>query len=298
MKIYKIKGVENSGITLVSLVVTIIILLIIVNLNGHDIQIEGTGEVKKVPDIISQMIKNPEEYYGKEVTNYKDDGKTYRVFYIDRENYFGDGDNTIYLKADYSGSVMCLAEYDANQTKVREMNPQWAKERGNNENEWNYNEKAAAWLCDPTKWTDYCDPEKAQYAVGGPSVEMYVKSYNEAYSESENIYVLGANYRATAVPGYIYTLNGAKSTLYLGDDYSTGDNSLDYKKFANMYCGKNGGKTGDWWLASPCAKEPYRVCFVYGPSAKLDFRNYNSPNRSGISPLICLTSSFVPEIKE
>ena len=43
---------------------------------------------------------------------------------------------------------------------------------------------------------------------------MYVKSYNQAYNgiTDSNVYTLGATYRATSAPGYIYTLNGAQST--------------------------------------------------------------------------------------
>ena len=37
-------------------------------------------------------------YYGKKVTNYKNDGNVYRIFFVDKENDFGDGENTIYLK--------------------------------------------------------------------------------------------------------------------------------------------------------------------------------------------------------
>ena len=40
---------------------------------------------------------------------------------------------------------------------------------------------------------------------------MYVASYNQVSHTTGN-YKLGATYRATNVPGYIYTLNGKQST--------------------------------------------------------------------------------------
>ena len=274
-----------------------------VTLNGYDIQITSNGGVRKY-DPLAEIIANPQAYYGKKVTNYKasdSDTNTYKIFYVDKDNYFKDGYNTIYLKADFSGSVSCSTSYDASQTLIKKMNPLWAT-KGNTvaaktTTISNTNEKAAAWLCDPSKWTAYCDTDKANYAIGGPSVEMYVKSYNQAYNgiTDSNVYTLGATYRATSTPGYIYTLNGAQSTISNGD-YGTGNDSLNYTRYNSMYCGQNGNKTGYWWLASPSAGNPGSVCRVYGYSAGLDQRYYS--NDSGVSPIVSLKSSFIPEVEE
>ena len=64
--------------------------------------------------------------------------------------------------------------------------------------------KAAAWLCAPSQWTAYVDEEKASYAIGGPSVEMYVDSYNQVPHTEAGNYTLGATYSETNTPGYIY----------------------------------------------------------------------------------------------
>ena len=265
-----------------------------VTLNGFDIVIDNNGDVKKLPAIIAKIMANPTAYYGKKVTNYKDDGKTYRIFYVDKQGDFGEK-NTIYLKADYSGSWSCSTSYDASQTKVREMNPDWAKARGDSESSWNSNEKTAAWLCDTSKWTDYCDSDKANYAIGGPSVEMYVKSYNQAFKNKEGEYVLGANYRATSSHGYIYTLNGSQSTIS-DSDYSTGHNSLNYTEYNSMYCGQNKSNTGLWWLASPSAYNSELVCAVSGYYEDLNNSGYGGDY--GVSPLVSLKSSFIPEVEE
>lgn len=256
-----------------------------VTLNGYDIVINANGGVEKIPEIIAKIRTNPTAYYGKEVTNYKasdSDTNTYRIFYVDKDNYFKDGYNTIYLKADFSSTSYNLnnyASYDSANTKVRTMNPLWATERRTSESSWNINEKAAAYLCSPVTidnytttslpWNGYYNSENANYVIGGPSVEMYVKSYNQAYNgiTDSNVYTLGATYRATSVPGYIYTLNGAQSTIS-NSDYRTGTDSLNYTRYNSMYCGKteNGtaSKTGYWWLASPSANDSYFVCYVNG----------------------------------
>lgn len=245
-----------------------------VSLNGYDIKIKSSGEVEKY-DPLAEIIENPNAYYGKEVTNYKSsdsDINTYRIFYVDKENYFGDGKNTIYLKADCRGILYNLnnyASYDTDNTKVREMNPLWANERGYS-NEWNINEQVAAYLCSPVDdntyetttvpWKNCYNPENSRYVIGGPSIEMYVKSYNQAYKGiiDNTVYTLGTIYRETNAPGYIYTLNGEQSKISKSD-YHTGGKTLDSKRYNDMY---RGGLY--WWLGSPSASAVDSVCRVRG----------------------------------
>ena len=267
-----------------------------VTLNGYNIGINANGGVEKIPEIIAKIIANPQAYYGKKVTNYKasdSDTNTYKIFYVDKDNYFKDGYNTIYLKADFSGSVSCSTSYDASQTLIKRMNPLWATKGNTVKAETttisNPNEQAAAWLCDPSKWTAYCDTDKANYAIGGPSVEMYVKSYNQTHGDD----ALGCQYQTNDVPGYIYKVN---NTIQNGG-WATNENTLDYSMtYKSMYCGKNGNNTGYWWLASPSAADPSDVCYVSGSSATLSNANYS--NTGGVSPLVSLKSSFIPEVEE
>ena len=229
-----------------------------VTLNGYDIEIDANGGVEKIPEIIAKIRANPQAYYGKKVTNYKasdSDTNTYKIFYVDKDNDFKDGYNTIYLKADFSGSVSCSTSYDASQTLIKRMNPLWATKGNTVKAETttisNSNEQAAAWLCDPSKWTAYCDTDKANYAIGGPSVEMYVKSYNQTHGDD----ALGCQYQTNNVPGYIYKV---KDKIQNDGWYTNGD-TLDYSMtYKSMYCGQNGNKTGAWWLASPSAHANWR----------------------------------------
>ena len=267
-----------------------------VTLNGYDIVINANGGVEKIPEIIAKIIANPQAYYGKKVTNYKasdSDTNNYRIFYVDKDNYFKDGYNTIYLKADFSGVVSCSTSYDASQTLIKKMNPLWATKENTVAAETttisNPNEQAAAWLCDPSKWTAYCDTDKANYAIGGPSAEMYVKSYNQTHGDD----ALGCQYQTNNVPGYIYKVNDTIQN----DGWSTNSDTIDYSMtYKSMYCGQDGNKTGYWWLASPSAYDSNGVCFAHGYSATLS--NYPYGGGSGVSPLVSLKSSFIPEVEE
>ena len=244
-----------------------------------------------------QIAANPEKYYGQVAQNYTQGDLTYRIFYVDKENKFGDGANTIYLKADYKTTIG-LTSYTpigSDLEKYKKMNPSWAAQRGSSTSSWNNNEKAAALLCSPSQWTSYVDSSKANYAIGGASVEMYVASYNQVSHTTGN-YKLGATYRATDYPGYIYTLNGKQSTIS-NDDYWTGRDSLDYTGYNSMYCGKN-GSTGSyyWWLASPSSGYSGAVCNVYGSNATLI--DNGCSGTCGVAPLVSLKSGIQVEIEE
>ena len=246
------------------------------------------------------IAENPGAFYGQKVTNYTAGGKTYRIFYVDTEGKFGDK-NTIYLKADWTANDTTLSNYTGytpsgtDLTTYKKLNPSWAAKRGSSTSSWNSNEKAAAWLCSPSKWTTYCDTSKANYAIGSPTAEMYVASYNQVSHTTGN-YKLGATYRETSVPGYIYTLNGKQSTIS-NSDYWTGNNTLDYTGYNSMYCGRN-GSTGNywWWLASPSANSSSYVCIVSSGSAYLGNDIYGSANV--VCPLVSLKSSFQLEIEQ
>jgi len=249
----------------------------------------------KVRLTADQIAANKETYYGAVAQNYTKGGLTYRIFYVDKEGNFGDGKNTIYLKADYKAEKSLSTDIskltDADITKYKNMNPLWAAERGNAKSEWKENEKAAAWLCAPSVWKDYADSNiSGSYAIGGPSAEMYVASYNDVPHTKGN-YKLGATYRATSYPGYIYTLNGKQSTIS-NSDYSTGKDSIDNTGYNNMY-----SKSGTWWwLASPSSYASNCMCYVYGYSAYLDYYTYADAH--GVGPLVSLPSTFTVEVEQ
>ena len=247
----------------------------------------------KVRLTADQIAANKETYYGAVAQNYTQGGLTYRIFYVDTEGNFGDGANTIYLKADYKTNTT-LTDYisyvpEGNDLEVyKKMNPSWAAQRGSiAPASWNNNERAAAWLCSPSQWTDYIDSTKATYAIGAPSVEMYVASYNDVPHTKGN-YKLGATYRATSYPGYIYTLNGKQSTIS-NSDYYTGDNTLDNQGYNNMY-----SKSSYWWLASPSSYSSNYVCSVNSSNLSNNYYYY----AYGVGPLVSLPSTFTVEVEQ
>ena len=255
--------------------------------------VEEISGKMKISASAKQISSDPERYYGKVAQNYTAGGLTYRIFYVDRENKFGDGANTVYLKADYK-ITMALTDHiayepEGNDLEVyKRMNPNWTVQRGNiTPASWNYNERAAGWLCSPTQWTDYLDNTKATYAIGGPSVEMYVASYNDVvHSAGTTKGGLSTEYATKDAPGYIYKVNGELNN----SGYSTASNTIDNTGYNNMYAKS---KT-NWWIASPSSYNSSGVCRV--DYSYLD-SNYYRDSR-GIGPLVSLKSGITVEVEE
>ena len=170
------------------------------------------------------------------------------------------------------------------------MNPLWAAKRGSiAPASWNNNERAAAWLCSPSQWTDYLDSTKATYAIGAPSVEMYVASYNDvAHNNGTAKGGLSTEYSTKDAPGYIYKVNGELNN----SGGSTASNSIDNTGYNSMYA-----KSGTyWWLASPSSGSSNFVCAVTSNSAGLD--GYDCIIAAGVGPLVSLPSTFTVEVEQ
>ena len=261
------------------------------------------GQVVGYDDIVN----NPKDYYGKAVKNYTltdktEDGEDYifRIFYAGNDI---DGEKRIYLKADPcdDASLSDYASYSPTTTTYLENhNKSWASARLSSSSSWNANEHCAAWLCDPDNFTKYKTTgelaSKVKYVIGAPGIEMYVKSYNQTHPDgytngSTKYGVLGATYRATYVPGYIYTLGGKQSTVS-NDDYWTGEYTIDDSGFEEMYC-----KALTFvCLASPSAyidgDDVYGVCIVDGYYANLSSNGYTF----SLAPLVSLSSDVQLQI--
>lgn len=105
----------------------------------------------------------------------------YRIFYIDCDNKYKEGENTIFLKADpptvdHIGQYHVQEEtYSEADTKIGQFNQAWNAKNGTIDSA---GERKVAWMCDPTKWTGCLDTAgKAKYAIGGVSIDMLVDSF-------------------------------------------------------------------------------------------------------------------------
>ena len=142
----------------------------------------------------------------------------------------------------------------------------------------NDNMKAVAYMLDTTAWSTFKDNNgKADYAIGGPTLEMLFKSYNQKHP--------GKNYeaQATSATGYQLRVNG-------GTWKNDTDSNSDYLDSSDSLYVLPSSKDADaMWLASPSANYPDSVMFVlYCGYVSAD--GYSAYNY-GFRPLVCLKSN-------
>lgn len=233
-----------------------------------------TAKVNGVDTILTP--DNTGGYYGSVVTNYKVNNEDYQLFFIDYEGKYGNkGD--IYLKkrnkVANTDLTLSSESIDSTDLKIKEMNPLWAAADGQI---LNYdNEKAVAWLCDTTVWAQYATGDsKARYAIGGPSLEMYVDSYNEAvetYNKANNVNFAKSSYSYLNTE-YGYRYSSSRRSI-------VGKNSMYYQNSS--------------WLASPCYNYTSYVIYADGYT----FYNNGYLFTAGVTPLVCLSSDFPLELE-
>ena len=95
------------------------------------------------------------------------------------------------------------------------------------------NMKSVAYMLDTKAWSGFAT-DKADYAIGGPTVELLFKSYNQKYTTN---YIA----EATSSTGYMIGENGIVNTYSF---YLTSDPLYIITSNANAYA---------YWLASPNA---------------------------------------------
>ena len=139
-------------------------------------------------------------------------------------------DNVI---SDYAGATSIT------NSTIKALNNDYFTKYGS-QNSSNNNMKAVAYMLDTNVWSVY-KGEKAEYAIGGPTIELFFKSYNKKY---ETNYVAGA----TSVIGY-----------KIGSGSASG-NSLTLSKDKTLpYVVTSTSKASATWLASPSADYGSRV---------------------------------------
>ncbi len=139
--------------------------------------------------------------------------------------------------------------------------------------------KATAYLCDPENWTAYVNKGKgATYAVGGPTKELFIDSWNASIPQThvqevslEAGDVTEAGYDATK-PANLYDSDLIKKTI-LPKTKPDGEDGLYNNGFS-------------YWLASPSSIGTNSMCRVYGRGF-MNYYNYDYTG-NGVRPLVSI----------
>ena len=221
--------------------------------------------------------------YGDEVSNYMDiDGKDstndWQIFYDDGSNVYLISKDLITLNSEMQG----LTGMSANgKYSYWSMMSEIPKEQAAN--------KYLLSSLQKDKFNAYVNTNFAKYAQGGPTIEMFVNSYNEKYPNGNNgkiVYKMEDNN-----VGYLVGWQNGTTEVTYGNTISGLDDS------DNMYISPyRSGDTG-YWLASPSGEgTDFIMCVRYSDSAQgminydlVCYRLYFNQS-TGIRPIICLDS--------
>ena len=226
------------------------------------------------------------------VANDKDnnDVKDWQIFYADsgtdevfiisknilETNTAIDGQN-----GSYSGSASFRTPYVTGQDLSYgiKWNAKWLAECSENESS-NNNALTAAYLCDSKQWERY-KTGPANYAVGGPTIEMFIASLKE------NIGNDYSNYITSSKTGYYFNITNKA----IPESYS--ENSPYRAKY-------NSKKFGSWLLSSPHgARNNYLYCVydsgqIYYDQYGYGAISYNTVGeRFGVRPLVSIPLTSV-----
>ena len=142
-------------------------------------------------------------------------------------------------------------------------------------------------MCDPGNWTDY-KASSANWAIGGPSIEMYIDSYNNTHSSGKlnrkyMTQVHDGAYDNAAIPGYASESGKVAWSVVLGDY-----NGI-YSDFGYEKRGKG------WNLASPSCGGPTAMVYHAEWSSYVGPKN-NYDGKECVSPVASLTANFTATV--
>ena len=250
-------------------------------------------------------------YYGKTVTGYTPvNGTTvgWKIFYADESNIYLIADDYVEpeklpASTTASGAVTTnkpnitgkeypkgafftniLNDYSTGSArvtdaKIKALNNSFFSQNFTSAND---NMKAVAYMLDTKAWETFKDSanndtSKSEYVIGGPTVEMLFKSYNQKHP--------GKNYeaKATNATGYQIRVNEG--------DWKNYADSADYLNTTDtLYVLPSSKGANAMWLAGPFADGIYRVMGVYADGS-VGYDGYYS-TYIGFRPLVCLKSGI------
>ena len=147
----------------------------------------------------------------------------------------------------------------------------------------NSNMKSVAYMMDTTAWNSKFKGNKAEYAIGGPTVELLFKSYNGKY---------GTTYESQAIESSDKTNTGYQIRKTSKDTWANYVSSM-LTTNDSLYVITSQTNALAYWLASPSAGNTGYVMVVgYDGSVGYDYYSYSS---YGFRPLVCLQSNVTLE---
>ncbi len=277
---------------------------------------QSTNKVENVKisavyrNITAQMVaENPEIYYGLTVTNYESQNgqKDWKIFYSDwNEN--PDDAHIFLITGDYvdlsvtdrlnSNTKMKIIEdskYRAYWDEIPDFQTvdsevlERFKTTGFRINEYQDNSKCVSTLLNIDNWKKYLDKEdgtgKAEYAIGGSTIEMWIDSWNTLYKNVD-----GKLYIEAGPFGY-YTGISIHPTGYIYAQYIKERKGYENKLYYpyTVAINEEEGTVDRYWIASPYSQEECIYNIHYSGSV---VGNQNTNKNIALRPVVSLNKDI------
>ncbi len=256
--------------------------------------VEETGITAK--DIANSTNKS--EYYGATVTGYECPNSTginaWKIFYADSSNIYLIADD--YIRYDYcpsspTGEITKYDDYKLSMKGNMIINYQNgsehitdAKIKALNNDYFNVkkysstreNMKAVAYMLDANVWKVF-QGDKAEFAIGGPTIEMLMKSYSQKYN---------VDYRAQAGNSIGYHMSNDGGTTWFEFD-------VKFSESDDLYMIRSIDRAFSMWIASPCMYDPNNKSdklLVMAYNGTISENSYDG-TLTGFRPVVCLNSN-------
>ena len=278
-------------------------------------------EKQKTTEITASDIKNhPDWYYGKEVDYTSANGQDdWKIFHSDGTNIYLITGNYVKVTDD-EGNIdtsklnpntkIQIADSTANYRVYWNSSnlPRFSTDEDNitdaifekfkvkkdiyniNNYKENRNSKCTSTLLNSSYWTGYIDNSKGdnQYAIGGPTVELWMDSWNARYTnEEDQLYCDSANENGNYVGK---SSSPSSDIVHLNQNKDNGGELYFANNYSSLKDGTN--MVECYWLASPSAYAGY--CLYYVDNCYIRTAGYDgySYGKSGLRPVVCLTSNI------
>ena len=264
----------------------------IVSLKGYYLKTELSA---------SDIAKNPKSYYGSEVLYSAGTGVSkWRIFYADENNIYLIADDYIYYKdapiAKNGSEIYETSDYLLSFNDVYEdyEGSSWIIENSlakkwlnkyltKNPNTTYENIRAVAYMLGTNIWSKYVDQDLAEYAIGGPTIEMFCESYTDTHPTRGIDCELDEN------------ATGYKVTWADDGSYSDKITEIKQDEYNSIYVKSDTDRAHAMWLASPSAVDNSSVTNVYF-FGRIDYHNYDHWGLTitipGIRPVVSLKSNI------
>ena len=193
---------------------------------------------------------------------------TWRIFYADEGNIYLIADD--YINIDNVPKKEKIVDNDSsgNHSKLSMQNVLSDYSRGaatidstfatkwlssywkNNLTSTNPNIKAVAYMLDANAWNTLYRGENAEYAIGGPTIEMFAKSWNDTHSGNKQI---GCEAESNSNGYRVKFANGS---------YDNWISVLVQDEYNSMYIKSDNTKADGMWIASPSASYDSYLMFT------------------------------------